>query len=73
MESATVLAIVVLGGIGSPLGIALAALFVVGLPELFRDLAEYRMLFFGAGMVLIMLWRPMGFAPQRQPTVTLHD
>ncbi len=70
-ETATVLAIVVLGGIGHPLGIALAALFIIGLPELFRDLEQFRMLAFGAGMVLIMIWRPGGLMATRQPAVTI--
>ncbi len=71
IESAIVLAIVVLGG-GSQLGIVLAAIILIGLPELFRDLAEYRMLAFGAAMVLIMLWRPRGLLAHRDPTIYLH-
>lgn len=70
-ETSTVLAIVVLGGIGHPLGIALAALFVIGVPELFRELEQYRMVAFGAGMVLIMLWRPGGLMANRLPAVRL--
>jgi branched-chain amino acid transport system permease protein len=68
-ETSTVLAIVVLGGIGHPLGIALAALFIIGLPELFRDLEQYRMIAFGAGMVFIMLCRPGGIMATRLPAV----
>jgi branched-chain amino acid transport system permease protein len=70
-ESATMLAIVILGGIGHPLGIVLAAIFVIGLPELFRDLEQYRMVAFGAGMVLIMIWRPGGMMSVRRPTAKL--
>ncbi|MBV8061386.1 MAG: branched-chain amino acid ABC transporter permease, partial [Alphaproteobacteria bacterium] len=70
-ESATILAIVILGGIGHPVGIALAALFIVGMPELFRGLDQYRMLAFGAGMVIIMVWRPGGLASTRQPIAKL--
>ena len=70
-ESATMLAIVILGGIGHPLGIVCAAVFIIGLPELFRDLEQYRMLAFGAGMVLIMIWRPGGMIATREPTVRL--
>jgi branched-chain amino acid transport system permease protein len=70
-ETSTVLAIVVLGGLGHPLGILLAALFIIGLPELFRELEQYRMLAFGAGMVLIMIWRPGGLMANRLPTVTI--
>ena len=54
------LAIVVLGGMGSQLGVALAALVMIGGFELFRDLEHYRMLVFGIAMVLIMIWRPRG-------------
>ncbi len=70
-ESALVLAIVVLGGIGHPLGIMLAALFLVGLPEVFRELQSYRMIGFGAGMVLIMIGRPRGLFASRPPAVML--
>ena len=70
-ESATMLAIVILGGIGHPLGIALAAAFIIGLPELFRELEQYRMLAFGAGLVLIMIWRPGGLMATRQPTISM--
>jgi branched-chain amino acid transport system permease protein len=72
-ESATILAIVILGGIGHPLGIVLAALFVIGLPELFRGFEQYRMIAFGLGMVLIMVWRPGGMMATREPTVKLAD
>ena len=60
IESAIILAIVVMGGMGSLVGIAIAALLLIGLPEVFRDLAEYRMVAFGAGLVMIMIWRPRG-------------
>jgi branched-chain amino acid transport system permease protein len=71
LESAVILAIVVLGGMGSQTGVVLAALLLVGLPEWFRDLQQYRMLAFGAAMVLIMLWRPRGLLAGRQPTIRL--
>jgi branched-chain amino acid transport system permease protein len=71
-ESALVLAIVVLAGMGHPLGLMLAAAFLVGLPELFRELQDYRLIAFGAGMVLIMIWRPQGLFAQRSPVVTLE-
>jgi len=72
IESAIILAIVVLGGMGSQVGVVVATLLVVGLPEAFRELAQYRMLAFGAGMVLIMLWRPRGLLSRREPTILLH-
>ncbi len=71
-ESALVLAIVVLGGMGSQLGVALAALTMIGGFELFRGLEQYRMLVFGLAMVLIMIWRPRGIIGHRAPTVYLH-
>ncbi len=68
-ESAIILAIVVLGGMGSQLGVVLAALVLVLLPEIGRDFAEYRMLLFGAAMILIMVWKPGGLLAHRQPTL----
>jgi branched-chain amino acid transport system permease protein len=70
-ESALVLAIVVLGGMGSQLGVALAALAMIGGFELFRGLEQYRMLVFGIAMVLLMIWRPRGLIGHRAPTVYL--
>src|SRR3954470_16590957 len=70
-ESALVLAIVVLGGMGSQLGVALSALAMIGGFELFRSLESYRMLVFGMAMVLIMIWRPRGLIGHRAPTVYL--
>jgi branched-chain amino acid transport system permease protein len=72
-ESALVLAIVVLGGMGSQLGVALAALAMIGGFELFRGLEQYRMLVFGVAMVLLMIWRPRGLIGHRAPTVYLKQ
>jgi len=71
IESAIILAIVVLGGMGSQIGIVFAAILLVGLPEWFRDLEQFRMVTFGAAMVLIMLWRPQGLLSYRDPTLRL--
>ena len=60
IESAIILAIVVLGGMGSQLGVVIAALVLIGGPELVRELQDFRMLAFGGLMVLIMIWRPRG-------------
>jgi branched-chain amino acid transport system permease protein len=68
-ESAIILAIVVLGGMGSQLGVVLASLVLVLLPELGRDFAEYRMLLFGTAMILIMIWKPSGILSHRDPTL----
>ncbi|WP_100638174.1 high-affinity branched-chain amino acid ABC transporter permease LivM [Marinobacter salexigens] len=71
LESAIILAIVVLGGMGSQLGVILAAIAVTILPELAREFSEYRMLIFGAAMVLMMVWRPQGLLPVRRIQITL--
>ena len=72
IESATILAIVVLGGMGSQLGVVLAAVVMILLPELMRDFSEYRMLMFGALMVLMMIWRPQGLLPMQRPHMELR-
>jgi len=71
IESATVVAIVVLGGMGSQLGVVLAALVMIGGSELSRSLADYRMLVFGVGLVVMMVLRPRGLIAGRTPSVTL--
>ncbi len=71
IESATVLAIVVLGGAGSQLGVVLAAVVMIGIPELLQSLQIYRMLIFGLALVIIMIVRPRGFISTRRPTVSL--
>jgi branched-chain amino acid transport system permease protein len=71
IESATILAIVVLGGMGSQMGVVLAAILLVALPEFGRAFAEFRMLIFGAAMVAIMVWRPRGLLAHREPSLRL--
>jgi len=71
IESAIILAIVVLGGMGSQLGVVVAAIVLIGGPELVRQLEDFRMLAFGGLMVLIMLWRPRGLLAYREPTIRL--
>jgi branched-chain amino acid transport system permease protein len=86
IESAIILAIVVLGGMGSQLGVAIAAIIMVGGFEALRhtaglqsifgagfDPALYRMLLFGLAMVGIMVWRPRGLIASRAPTIALND
>ncbi len=86
MESAIILAIVVLGGMGSQLGVAIAAVVMIGGFEALRhtqglqvifgsgfDPALYRMLLFGLAMVGIMIWRPRGLVSTRKPTIALHE
>ena len=71
--SALILAAVVLGGSGNILGVILGAFLVAWLPERFRDLAEYRQLFFGAALVTIMLVRPEGLVPNSRRRAELQE
>ncbi|WP_296055871.1 high-affinity branched-chain amino acid ABC transporter permease LivM [uncultured Amphritea sp.] len=73
IESAIILAIVVLGGMGSQYGIILAAIVMTILPELAREFSEYRMLLFGLLMVLMMRWRPQGLIPMKRPHLELKQ
>ncbi len=70
-ESALILAIVVLGGMGSVVGVILAALFLTILPEVLREVADYRVLVFGILMVVMMIWRPRGLIRVRRPSFML--
>lgn len=85
-ESAQILAIVVLGGMGSLLGVVISSIFLVGGVELLRELdflkavfgdgfdpSQYRMLLFGLAMVLMMLWKPRGLISTREPSVFLKE
>jgi branched-chain amino acid transport system permease protein len=86
MESAVILAIVVLGGMGSQLGVAIAAVAMVGGTEILRELdwlkeifgqdfdpTQYRMLLFGLAMVVIMIWKPRGLISTRAPSIFLKS
>jgi branched-chain amino acid transport system permease protein len=86
LESATILSIVVLGGMGSQIGVAIAAIAMIGGTEIMRDMnflkdifgntfdpTQYRMLIFGFAMVLIMIWRPRGLISTREPSVFLKE
>lgn len=59
-ESALILAIVVLGGLGSSAGVVIAAIALTVMPEFLREFSEYRMVIFGLLMVIMMVWRPRG-------------
>jgi branched-chain amino acid transport system permease protein len=85
IESATILSIVVLGGMGSQIGVVIAAIVMIGGTEALRELdflksifgqtfdpTQYRMLLFGLAMVLIMIWRPRGLVSTRTPSVFLR-
>jgi branched-chain amino acid transport system permease protein len=78
MESALVLSIVVMGGMGSIVGVIIAALVLILMPEYLRAFSEYRMLMFGAIMVLMMIFRPEGLIANvrrkyRGPKVMTED
>ncbi|CAN7424433.1 high-affinity branched-chain amino acid ABC transporter permease LivM [Ensifer sp. 1H6] len=86
LESAVILAIVVLGGMGSLTGIAIAAVAMIGGTEILRELSFlkaifgpdftpelYRMLIFGLAMVVVMVWKPRGFVGSREPTAFLRE
>ena len=86
IESATILAIVVLGGMGSQVGVAIAAVVMIGGTEILRELdflkqvfgqefdpAQYRMLIFGLGMVVMMIWKPRGIISTREPSIALKE
>jgi len=64
-ESAIILSIVVLGGMGSNLGVILGSAFLVLLPEYLRAFSEYRMILFALSMVLMMVFRPEGLIPPK--------
>jgi len=85
MESAVIVAIVVLGGMGSLIGVVIAAVIMIGGTEIMRELdflkavfgsnfdpTQYRMLLFGFAMVLIMVWRPRGLIATREPSTFLN-
>ncbi|HRY05827.1 MAG TPA: high-affinity branched-chain amino acid ABC transporter permease LivM [Hyphomicrobiaceae bacterium] len=86
MESAVILAIVVLGGMGSQIGVAIAAVVMIGGTELLRELdwlkeifgpsfdpTQYRMLLFGLAMVVMMVWKPRGLISTRAPSISLGE
>ncbi len=64
-ESVLMFTLIILGGAGSIPGVLLGAALIVGIPEVFRDLANARMLVFGAAMVVMMIFRTEGIIPQR--------
>jgi branched-chain amino acid transport system permease protein len=83
-QSALILAIVVLGGAGSLLGVVLAAIALIGGSEILRELgflkpfigddpSKFRMLLVGLGMVLMMLWKPRGLISVRTPSLFLKE
>jgi branched-chain amino acid transport system permease protein len=73
LVSIQALALIVLGGMGSIPGVIVGAIVLVGLPELLRDVAgEYRLLFYGAILVAIMVTKPEGLIPSARRRAELH-
>ena len=73
--SINVLCLIIVGGIGSLPGVVVGAFFLVGLPELLREFAEYRLLMYGALLIVMMLARPEGIWPSavRKRELHIHD
>jgi branched-chain amino acid transport system permease protein len=86
LESAIILAIVVLGGLGSQIGVVIASIVMIGGIEMLRNIGflgeifgpgfdpvQYRMLIFGLAMVGIMVWKPRGLVTTRNPSAVLKE
>ena len=70
--SINVVAIVIVGGMGSIPGVVLGALVLIGLPELFREFSDYRLLFYGIALMAVMVYRPEGLLPSKIARRELH-
>lgn len=70
--SINVAALIIVGGMGSIPGVVVGAIFLIGLPELFREFSEYRFLFYGIALIAVMLLRPEGLLPSRIAQRELH-
>ncbi|MEX1296901.1 MAG: branched-chain amino acid ABC transporter permease [Candidatus Limnocylindrales bacterium] len=70
--SILIVTIVTLGGMGSIPGVILGAIVIIGLPQLFREFAEYQFLFYGIALILVMHWRPEGLLPSRVGRQEMH-
>ena len=73
MISINILCVIIVGGMGSMPGVAVGALALVGLPELLREFAEYRLLVYGAALMAMMLLRPEGLWPEATRQRELHE
>ena len=86
LESAIILAIVVLGGLGSQIGVVIASIVMIGGIEMLRNIGfltqvfgenfepvQYRMLIFGLAMVGVMVWKPRGLVTTRNPSAVLKE
>lgn len=72
MISINILCLIIVGGLGSLPGVILGAIALVGLPELLREFAEYRLLVYGAALVAMMILRPEGLWPEAKRRQELH-
>jgi branched-chain amino acid transport system permease protein len=72
MISINILCVIIVGGMGSIPGVIVGAIALVGLPELLREFAEYRLLVYGAALVAMMLLRPEGLWPEAVRRRELH-
>ena len=70
--SINVVSLIIVGGMGSIPGVIVGALFLIGLPELFREFSEYRFLFYGVALIAMMRLRPEGLLPSRIVRRELH-
>ena len=73
MVSINVLCLIIIGGMGSIPGVILGAVVLIGLPELLREVEQYRMLAFGALLVTMMIFRPTGFIPSARRKMEFKD
>lgn len=72
MVSINVLCLIILGGLGNLYGVIIGAIALIALPDILRGLAEYRMLIFGALLIVMMIVRPQGFLPRRPPRLEVE-
>jgi branched-chain amino acid transport system permease protein len=70
--SINVAAIIIIGGMGSLPGVVVGAIFLIGIPELFREFADYRFLFYGLALIAMMRYRPEGLLPSKIVQRELH-
>jgi branched-chain amino acid transport system permease protein len=73
LVSINVLCLVIIGGMGSIPGVIVGALVLKGMPEILRELDEYRMLFFGALLIFMMIVRPEGLWPSKRRQMELRE
>ena len=71
--SINVLSLIIVGGMGSIPGVFVGALFLVGLPDLLREFAEFRYWVYGAVLVIMMLQKPEGLWPEERRKLELHE